>query len=88
MVDASHVYHAGQTCALVRHALAGAPLARLVNTHLHSDHCGGNSALKAAFGMPIRVGPDLLPVVRAWDQVRLTLSVRVSCVPASRPMMS
>ena len=72
LVDASHVNHAAQTCELVLHALRGERLVRLVNTHLHSDHCGGNAALKAAFGMPISVGPGLLPVVRAWDQVRLT----------------
>jgi glyoxylase-like metal-dependent hydrolase (beta-lactamase superfamily II) len=52
--------------------LRGEPLARLVNTHLHSDHCGGNAALKAAFGMPISVAPGMLPVVQAWDQQRLT----------------
>jgi len=72
LVDASHVNHAQQTCELVRHALRGKPLARLVNTHLHSDHCGGNAALKAAFGMPISVAPGMLPVVQAWDQQRLT----------------
>lgn len=72
LVDASHVNHAGQTCALVAHALNGQPLMRLVNTHLHSDHCGGNAALKAAHGMPISVAPGMLPVVRAWDQQRLT----------------
>lgn len=72
LVDASHVNHAAQTCELVQHALRGEPLARLVNTHLHSDHCGGNAALKAAFGMPISVAPGMLPVVQAWDQQRLT----------------
>ena len=72
LVDASHVNHAQQTCELVRHALRGKPLARLVNTHLHSDHCGGNAALKTAFGMPISVAPGMLPVVQAWDQQRLT----------------
>jgi glyoxylase-like metal-dependent hydrolase (beta-lactamase superfamily II) len=72
LVDASHVNHAQQTIELVRHALRGKPLARLVNTHLHSDHCGGNAALKAAFGMPISVAPGMLPVVQAWDQQRLT----------------
>jgi len=72
LVDASHVNHAEQTCALVAHALDGERLTRLVNTHLHSDHCGGNAALKAAHGMPISVAPGMLPVVRAWDQQRLT----------------
>jgi glyoxylase-like metal-dependent hydrolase (beta-lactamase superfamily II) len=72
LVDASHVNHAEQTCGLVAHALNGQRLTRLVNTHLHSDHCGGNAALKAAHGMPISVAPGMLPVVKAWDQQRLT----------------
>ncbi len=72
LVDASHVNHAEQTCALVAHALNGQRLTRLVNTHLHSDHCGGNAALKAVHGMPISVAPGMLPVVKAWDQQRLT----------------
>jgi len=72
LVDASHVNHAEQTCALVAHALDGQRLTRLVNTHLHSDHCGGNAALKAAHGMHISVAPGMLPVVKAWDQQRLT----------------
>ena len=72
LVDASHVNHADQTCQLVAHALGGERLLRLVNTHLHSDHCGGNTALKAAFGMPISVAPGMLPAVQAWDQQRLT----------------
>ena len=57
LVDASHANHAEQTCQLVAHALGDERLLRLVNTHLHSDHCGGNAALKAAFGMPISVAP-------------------------------
>jgi glyoxylase-like metal-dependent hydrolase (beta-lactamase superfamily II) len=71
LVDTSHVNHAPQTLALVRHALRGQPLARIVNTHLHSDHCGGNAALRAAFGAPVSVPPGLARVVREWDTTRL-----------------
>jgi glyoxylase-like metal-dependent hydrolase (beta-lactamase superfamily II) len=72
LVDASHVNHAAQTVALVRHALGGAPLARIVNTHLHSDHCGGNAALREAFGAPVFLPPGLLRAVQAWDSAVLT----------------
>ena len=72
LVDTGHVNHAEQTCALVAHALRGAPLARIVNTHLHSDHCGGNAALQAAHGAPIWVAPGMAEPVRAWDSERLT----------------
>jgi len=72
LVDTGHVVHAEQTVALVRHALRGEPLARIVNTHLHSDHCGGNAALQRAFGAPITVPPGNADAVAAWDTMRLT----------------
>src|SRR5262245_49197489 len=52
LLDSGHCVHAAQTVELVRHALQGRPLVRLLNTHLHSDHCGGNAALQRAFGVP------------------------------------
>jgi glyoxylase-like metal-dependent hydrolase (beta-lactamase superfamily II) len=67
LVDTSHVNHAEQTLALVRHALGAQRLARVVNTHLHSDHCGGNATLKRAFGMPVFVPPGHAGAVRRWD---------------------
>lgn len=72
LVDTGHVMHAQQTVALVRHALQGRPLARIVNTHLHSDHCGGNAALQRAFGAPITVPPGNADAVAAWDTTRLS----------------
>jgi glyoxylase-like metal-dependent hydrolase (beta-lactamase superfamily II) len=48
VVDTGYISHADQTLALVDRALAGRPLAEVVNTHLHSDHCGGNAALAPA----------------------------------------
>jgi len=72
LVDTGHVVHAEQTVALVRHALNGEPLVRIVNTHLHSDHCGGNAALQRAFGAPITVPPGNAEAVASWDTARLT----------------
>jgi glyoxylase-like metal-dependent hydrolase (beta-lactamase superfamily II) len=72
LVDTGHVVHAEQTVALVRHALRGAKLHRIVNTHLHSDHCGGNAAVQRAFGAPITVPPGNADAVAQWDRVRLT----------------
>jgi len=76
LVDTGHVAHRAQTLALVQHALDAAPhvprLARIVNTHLHSDHCGGNAALQQAHGVPIVIPPGLADAVRAWDLRRLS----------------
>jgi len=72
LVDAGHVLHATQTEALVRHALQGEPLARIVNTHLHSDHCGGNATLQRAFGCRITIPPGQWQAVRDWDEVALS----------------
>jgi glyoxylase-like metal-dependent hydrolase (beta-lactamase superfamily II) len=72
LVDSGHVNHAAQTVALVRHALDGGRLDRIVNTHLHSDHCGGNAALQRAFGVPAVVPPGHADAVREWDAASLT----------------
>lgn len=67
LVDSSHVNHAEQTLALLRHALQGQRLDRVLNTHLHSDHCGGNAAVQRAFGAPVWVPPGQAQAVRQWD---------------------
>ncbi|HJV62724.1 MAG TPA: MBL fold metallo-hydrolase [Albitalea sp.] len=72
VVDTGYWIHAEQTVALLRHALRGEPLVRVLNTHLHSDHCGGNSAVQASFGCPIDVPAGEAQAVDAWDEDALT----------------
>ena len=72
LIDSGHCAHAEETVARVREALAGEPLARLVNTHLHSDHCGGNAALHRAFGMPVHIPPGQWDAVLRWDEDALS----------------
>lgn len=72
LIDSSHTLHADQTVALLRQALQGEPLARLVNSHLHSDHCGGNAAVQRAFGCTITVPPGEFEAVRRWDAAALS----------------
>ena len=72
LVDSSHLLHAPQTLALVRQALGGEALAGIVNTHLHSDHCGGNATLQAALGGRITVPIRAFDAARAWDEDRLS----------------
>jgi len=73
LIDSGHVAHAEQTLALVRRALRpGQTLGCIVNTHLHSDHCGGNAALVRAFGARIVIPPGDADAVAQWDEDRLT----------------
>lgn len=72
IVDTGYVTHRDQTVELVRHALAGSRLTRIVNTHLHSDHCGGNAALKRSFSATIHIPPGHADAVARWDEEELT----------------
>lgn len=73
VADTGYLAHAAQTVALVEQALRGRPLRRIVNTHLHSDHCGGNAALQRRWpGCAAWVPPDALAAAAAWDEAALT----------------
>jgi glyoxylase-like metal-dependent hydrolase (beta-lactamase superfamily II) len=73
LVDSGYCTHSAQTLQLVRHALNGRTLDRLVNTHLHSDHCGGNAALQACYpGLGTLIPPGQAHSVNPWDPVALT----------------
>lgn len=73
LVDSGYVAHADQTVALLRHGLDGRALTRLVNTHGHSDHIGGNARVAAEFGCAILVPEGYRQVVADWDEERLLL---------------
>ena len=81
VVDTGFCTHAGQTLALVAHALAGAPLGRIVNTHLHSDHCGGNAALQARGGVETWVPRASVEAVRHWDESALSYRLTDQACP-------
>jgi len=72
LIDSGYASHAEQTLALVRSALKGRSLDRIVNTHLHSDHCGGNYVLQQTFGCAIDVPSGEAEKVDAWDEDALT----------------
>ena len=77
LVDAGYVGHAPQTVALVKSALAArrgsVGLGRLINTHSHSDHIGGNAALQAEFGCRIVIPAGIERMVADWDTDALLL---------------
>lgn len=74
LIDSGYVTHAEQTVALVRAVLGGRRLERLINTHAHSDHIGGNSALVEAFGCRVSVPAGVAATIAEWDEEALLLS--------------
>ena len=65
LVDTGYVTHGEQTLQLVRHALDGRRLTRIINTHLHSDHCGGNALLSRELNATITIPPGHAEAVDA-----------------------
>ena len=89
LIDSGYVSHADQTLALLRHALRpGRTLSRIVNTHLHSDHCGGNAALLRAFGARIVIPPGDADAVAQWDEGRLTYQLTSQRFAIAWPLLS
>ena len=71
VVDTGYVSHAPLLLQLLEQLRQGRRVARIVNTHLHSDHVGGNAALQARFEPRTVIPPGLADAVRQWDQQRL-----------------
>ncbi|MBS0293634.1 MAG: MBL fold metallo-hydrolase [Proteobacteria bacterium] len=73
LVDSGYCSNAAQTVALVESGLQGRPLDLLLNTHLHSDHCGGNAALQARWPrLSTQIPPGQWNQVQDWDPVALS----------------
>ena len=70
VIDSGYDKHVPLMLALIasRMGLDGRPLAKLVNTHCHSDHVGGNAALRRAYGCTIAVPAGEAPLIDAWDE--------------------
>lgn len=80
LVDSGYVTHAEQTLALLHTALDGRRLGRLINTHSHSDHIGGNAAVQRTYGCEI--------VVPSGMHAAVTSGIARPCcsaLPTSRP---
>ena len=73
LVDSGYVTHQVQTLLLVQNALNGRKLDRLVNTHLHSDHCGGNNQLQTHYTqLETLIPPGEAKAVAIWDAKALS----------------
>jgi len=75
LVDTGYVSHAPQTLALVRQKLGPRrQLDLIVNTHLHSDHCGGNALLQQTYACDTLIPAGEADAVREWDEHALTFN--------------
>lgn len=73
LIDSGYWTHAEQTGALVHAVLGPRPLTELLNTHLHSDHCGGNALMQARYpGLRTRIPPGHAAHVFDWDPAALS----------------
>lgn len=73
LIDSGYCAHQDQTLKLVQHALGLRTLDRLVNTHLHSDHCGGNAILQSNYqDLVTLIPPGESQAVARWDTSALS----------------
>jgi len=74
LIDSGYHAHAAQTLQLLQHALSSRPLTRLINTHCHSDHMGGNAAVQRNYNCRTSIPVGEAPAIAAWDDATLMLS--------------
>jgi glyoxylase-like metal-dependent hydrolase (beta-lactamase superfamily II) len=68
LIDSGYLTHSKLLLTLLSGYLESRPLTHLVNTHLHSDHCGGNHAVQSQFPFVQTFIPyGLFDSVRHWD---------------------
>ena len=68
LVDSGYGRHADATIGHVAAALENAPLHWLINTHCHSDHMGGNRALRAHYGCRLTIPVGEVKHVVPWTE--------------------
>ena len=68
LIDSGYCTHRERTLELLasREGLDREPLERLINTHCHSDHMGGNAAIASAHGCRITIPAGEAKHVRPW----------------------
>jgi glyoxylase-like metal-dependent hydrolase (beta-lactamase superfamily II) len=68
VIDSGYCTHREQTLEMLasRFGLDRQPLERLLNTHCHSDHMGGNAAIASAYGCRITIPAGEVKHVDPW----------------------
>jgi glyoxylase-like metal-dependent hydrolase (beta-lactamase superfamily II) len=66
LIDSGYGRRANTTLSIVESALPGSTLHRLINTHCHSDHMGGNRALREKYRCRITIPAGEVKHVVPW----------------------
>jgi glyoxylase-like metal-dependent hydrolase (beta-lactamase superfamily II) len=72
IIDTGYSKHQELTASLVVATIGKRKLRRIINTHLHSDHCGANALLQARHQCEVLVASASFQDVNDWDQSALT----------------
>jgi glyoxylase-like metal-dependent hydrolase (beta-lactamase superfamily II) len=75
LIDTGYVRHAPFTLKLLQsqNGLGRDALAKIVNTHCHSDHIGGNASIQRFYRCPIALPEGEAPLIERWDTKALWL---------------
>ncbi len=82
LIDTGYVTHSSLLLTFLASRLHQRTLDTLVNTHLHSDHCGGNLAVQSQFPEITTFIPfGLFDAVRDWDNSALSFEATGQSCP-------
>ncbi len=68
LIDSGYGRHAEATLGILDACLGGASLQRLINTHCHSDHMGGNRAVRARYQCRVTIPVGEVRHVVPWTE--------------------
>lgn len=74
LIDTGYIKHRDMTLSVLRHLIGKRLLDLIINTHLHSDHCGGNALLQATYGAHTLIPAASAQAVAQWDTKALTFA--------------
>jgi glyoxylase-like metal-dependent hydrolase (beta-lactamase superfamily II) len=74
VIDTGYASHSGSTAYLLGYMLGKRKLTRIINTHVHSDHMGGNATLVEQHGCCVLIPEGCAERIRAWDEEALVLA--------------
>lgn len=81
LIDSGYGRHAGDTLALLKQRLGQQRITRLINTHCHSDHMGGNAMIARTFRCRITVPEGEARHLKPWNPQALWLKYADQSAP-------